>query len=75
MTEIYIRDRSSGRIHRATRIEGITELQTFETDNLDSSGERDEISADELTDAEAVDLCQRCFPDHVTVSNSTEEPE
>lgn len=67
MTEIYLRDRSSGRIHRATRIEGIAELQTFEQCNLDSAGERDEISADEMTNAEPGDLCRRCF--------STEEPE
>lgn len=76
MTDVYLRDRSSGRIrriHRATRIEGIAELQTFESDNLDTAGENDEISADEFANAEPAALCRRCFPDHVTVTNGPQE--
>ena len=56
MTDTYTRDLSSGKIHR--RNEG----QTFEADNLDSAGESEEITAEELEKAEPDDLCERCFP-------------
>lgn len=59
-TDIYLRDRTSGRIHVAVR-RG-RRLLTDEGDNLDQAGERDEITADELANAEAADLCRRCFP-------------
>lgn len=62
MSTVYLRDKSSGRIHRATRIEGIAELQTFEGDNLDLAGSQGEITEDEFANAEPDDLCRRCFP-------------
>lgn len=69
MSEIYVRDRSSGRIHRNFRTPGVKTWASFEQCNLDAAGERDEITADELTNAEPGDLCRRCFPDHITVTN------
>lgn len=61
MIEVYLRDRSSGRIHAAMRRGN--RLLTDEMDNLDDAGERDEITADELANAEPADLCHNCFPD------------
>ena len=60
MNETFWRDRSSGRIHIAVKRAG--RLLTDEADNLDSAGERDEITADELASADADSLCRRCFP-------------
>lgn len=59
---VYVRDSSSGRIHKAIRIDGGPVLLTFEADNLDDAGEQDEITEAEVADAEAGALCARCFP-------------
>lgn len=58
--EIFLRDRSSGRIHAAAR-RGDRVL-TDEADNLDAAGDRDEVDADVVANAEPGDLCERCFP-------------
>jgi hypothetical protein len=57
---IYLRDRSSGRIHVAVR-HGLV-LLTAEGDNLDTAGERDEITLAEAMEADSDALCGRCFP-------------
>jgi hypothetical protein len=62
MEEIYIRDRSSGRIHAVVRRGN--RLLSDEADNLDAAGERDEITIDEVQNAEPGDLCAHCFPAH-----------
>lgn len=56
---VYTRDRSSGRIHIRTKVNG--ELQAFEADNLDDAGAFDEIPEAEALAADA-DQCERCFP-------------
>ena len=60
MEEVYIRDRTSGRIHAA--VKRGTRLLTDEGDNLDAAGAHDEITADEVANAEPGDLCHHCFP-------------
>jgi len=57
---IYLRDRSSGRIHVAMRV-GLV-LLTAEGDNLDAAGDRDEITLADAMEADAEALCGRCFP-------------
>ena len=59
---VLLRDRSSGRIHAAVRRAGT--LLTAEGCNLDDAGARDEITAAQLAEADAADLCMRCFPRH-----------
>jgi hypothetical protein len=57
---VLIRDRSSGRIHRRARIEGITGLMAYEADNADQAGVFDVIP-DLSTVSDDLDLCGRCF--------------
>ena len=59
---VYVRDLSSGRIHKRTRIGGSSSLTSYEADNADDAGDYevlDTLSAD--SDAEA--FCKRCFPE------------
>lgn len=59
-SEVFWRDLSSGRIHRATRIGD--NVATLEADNLDDAGAHEVL--DELPESVDVDqLCSRCFPD------------
>ena len=58
--DVLTRDLSSGRIHRRIRIGD--NLATIEADNLDDAGEYEVITADQLSDAEPGELCERCFP-------------
>lgn len=60
--DVLTRDLSSGRIHRRIRIGD--NLASIEADNLDDAGEYEVITADQLTNAEPDDLCERCFPTH-----------
>src|SRR5262245_37539882 len=57
---VLVQDRSSGRIHRRGRIEGLPGLMAFEGDNADAAGTFDVIpDLSHLTDEGA--LCVRCF--------------
>lgn len=58
--DVLTRDLSSGRIHRRIRIGD--NLASIEADNLDDAGEYEEITAQQLADAEVGQLCERCFP-------------
>jgi hypothetical protein len=58
--DVLTRDLSSGRIHRRIRVGD--NLATIEADNLDDAGEYEIITADQLSDAEPGELCERCFP-------------
>lgn len=62
MTTVYLRVRSSLRIHRAERTAAGL-LLTAEADNLDEAGERDEVGADVVAEADPELYCRRCFPD------------
>lgn len=57
---VLVRDRSSGRIHRRVRIEGIPGLLSYESDNADLAGVFDVIP-DLATVSDELDLCRRCF--------------
>jgi hypothetical protein len=59
---VYIRDRSSGRVHQRVRLGPGQPLQSFEADNADAAGEFDEITEAEVADADRDALCARCFP-------------
>lgn len=58
-SEVLTRDLSSGKIHRRTLVNG--EYQSFEHDNLDEAGEYEIITAEQMSDAEPGELCDRCF--------------
>ena len=60
MTDVLTRDLSSGRIHRRVRIGDA--LASIEADNLDDAGEYEVITAEQLAEVEAGELCERCFP-------------
>lgn len=62
-TIVYVRDRSSGKVHKRFRMAGSTELSSFEADNADESGAFDELPYSELTSLPAGSLCRRCWPD------------
>jgi hypothetical protein len=58
---VYVRDASSGRIHVRVRVAGVAELASFESCNADSAGAAEEITAEQLAEAEPDRLCGRCF--------------
>lgn len=60
---LYLRDRSSGRIHVGVKLK--TTILTSEACNLDDAGEREEIGLDEAMQADAGKLCKRCIPGDV----------
>ena len=60
MSEVFWRDLSSGRYHRAHRIGD--NVATLEADNLDQAGEH-EIFEVLPESVEPESLCERCFPD------------
>ena len=75
MNEIYLRDRSSGRIHVAVRRGD--RLLTDEGCNRDQAGEADEITADEMAGADPGDLCRHDFRTAIwttVVPTTTEAP-
>ena len=55
----FTRDRSSGRIHVAARRDG--GLLTSSACNADQAGDRDEVTAEQVSDADPDKLCKRCF--------------
>ena len=57
---VLTRDRSSGRIHRRFRVEGIEGYASYELDNLDQAGAYDVIP-DLSTVGDEGELCKRCF--------------
>lgn len=57
---VLTRDLSSGRIHRRM-LTPAGEVLTFEGDNLDQAGKYEVITAEQLSDAEPGELCERCF--------------
>lgn len=59
--EILVRDVSSGRVHKRFRLEGSTELLSYEADNADEAGEAVPISQEDVDAAPAHLLCRRCF--------------
>ena len=60
LSVILIQDRSSGRIHRRGRIDGIPGLLSLEGDNADEAGAFDVIPDLSRVSDEAL-LCVRCF--------------
>lgn len=58
--DVLTRDVSSGRIHRRIRVGD--RLATLEEDNLDSAGEYEIITYEQMQTAEPDQLCLRCFP-------------
>lgn len=65
LTEVIVRDVSSGRFHKRFRTEGSDELASFEGCNADSAGAYVIVAEGELDgDATARDgsFCRRCFP-------------
>lgn len=66
MSAVYLRNIESGRIHAGERrgpaVPGAP-IMTYEADNLDDAGAREEISLAEAMAAPADALCGRCFPD------------
>lgn len=61
MTEVVVRDLSSGRYHKRYRSEGHIELASFEGCNADASGAFEIIEEAELADAPQEAKCKRCF--------------
>lgn len=59
---VYVRDVSSGTVHRWAQIVGNPELLTYESDNKDQMGELERVGEAILTDG-AIRLCGRCFPE------------
>ena len=57
MTDVLTRDLSSGKVHRRD-----ADGRTFEGDNLDAAGAFEVITAEQLAEVEAGELCERCFP-------------
>lgn len=57
---VLIQDRSSGKIHRRVRIDGIPGLMSYEADNADSAAIFDVIP-DLSRASDEMDLCNRCF--------------
>jgi hypothetical protein len=67
---VYLRDRSSGRIHAGTSRGDL--VQTIEACNLDDAGERDEITLAEAMEADGDALCGRCYPGGAVVDEGDE---
>lgn len=59
---VYVRDVSSGMVHRWAQIAGNPELLTYEGDNKDQMGELEIVGEGILADG-AGKLCGRCFPE------------
>lgn len=60
---VYVRDVSSGRVHKRIRVEGTHQLASFEGDNADTAGAYSVLTFAELERTERDDLCGRCFPE------------
>ena len=60
LSVVLVQDRSSGRVHRRGRVEGIPGLMAFEGDNSDEAGAFDIIPDLSRISDEAM-LCTRCF--------------
>jgi len=60
MSTIYLRDLSSGRVHKAERDDETGVIRTAEGCNLDDAGEREEITS--IDDVDPGALCDRDFP-------------
>lgn len=59
---VYVRDASSGRVHRRFREDGQKTLASYEACNADSAGAYSVLTDAELEATKADDLCGRCFP-------------
>lgn len=60
LSVVLVQDRSSGRIHRRGRIDGVDGLLSYEADNADQAGTFDMIPDLSRVSDEAL-LCVRCF--------------
>ena len=60
LSVVLVQDRSSGRVHRRGRVEGIPGLMAYEGDNSDQAGAFDVIPDLSRISDEAL-LCTRCF--------------
>jgi hypothetical protein len=60
LPEVLTRDISSGKIHRRVQVPG--GYASLEADNLDTAGEFEMVTSEQLSNAEPGDLCERCFP-------------
>lgn len=62
MTDVLVRDTSSGRIHKRVRLDDQPELLSYEGCNADSSGAFEVVEASSIADSDEAMFCRRCFP-------------
>ena len=61
--EVIVRDLSSGRFHKRIRVEGQTELASWEGCNADSAGAYQVVDSATWSSSFPGVFCKRCFPE------------
>ena len=72
--EVIVRDLSSGRFHKRIRVEGQTELASFEGCQADQSGAYQVVEGVTWSSLQPEALCKRCFPEPVEPADTDPVP-